>query len=182
MRVMYRRGLLTAAGTLAAATLARKPRAEDLADPSALVPTLPRRAPPAFVFTSADGTEHRLDEFAGHGMVINMWATWCVPCVAELPALDALSAELARDDIAVLPLSSDRGGAGVVQKFYAAHGLTHLPVLLDPKGAAARAWGLQGIPTTFVIDRHGLECARLEGAADWSKAAGRIRHLVGGKV
>ena len=73
-------------------------------------------------------------------MVINLWATWCVPCVEEMPSLAALSKTLAPDDIAVLPLSSDRGGARVVEAFYQEHGITGLPVLLDPKGAAARAW------------------------------------------
>ena len=67
-------------------------------------------------------------------MVINLWATWCVPCVAEMPALAALSKALAPDDIAVLPLSSDRGGASVVQAFYEEHAITGLPVLLDPEG------------------------------------------------
>ena len=51
-------------------------------------------------------------------MVINLWATWCVPCVEEMPSLAALSKTLAPDDIAVLPLSSDRGGARVVEAFY----------------------------------------------------------------
>ena len=115
-------------------------------------------------------------------MVINLWATWCVPCVAEMPSLAALSKALAPDDIAVLPLSSDRGGARRVEAFYQEHGITGLPVLLDPKGAAARAWHARGIPTSLIIDKKGRERARLEGSADWSTpaAARLVRKLVAG--
>ncbi len=84
-----------------------------------------------------DGATHHLSEFKGRGMVVNMWATWCAPCVAEMPSLEALSKALAPQDIAVLPLSSDRGGAERLQAWYQAHGITALPVLLDPKGAMA---------------------------------------------
>jgi thiol-disulfide isomerase/thioredoxin len=136
--------------------------------------------PPDISFTDAEGAEHHLAEFAGHGMVINLWATWCVPCVAEMSPLAKLAQTLAPEDIAVLPLSSDRGGAPVVRRFYESHGITALPVLLDPKSAVAHAWGVNGIPTTVVIDKQGRERGRLEGAADWStpQAAAGIRLLV----
>jgi thiol-disulfide isomerase/thioredoxin len=176
-----RRFILAAGGTLAAALIARKPRAKELNDlAEVLEPTDPPVVAPDIVFVSEDGKEHHLAEFRGHGMVINLWATWCVPCVAEMPALAALSKALAPDDIAVLPLSSDRGGAAVVQSFYRGHGISGLPVLLDPKGAAAHAWHARGIPTSFIIDKQGRERARLEGSVDWSTAAAaaRVRKLV----
>jgi thiol-disulfide isomerase/thioredoxin len=103
-------------------------------------------------------------------MVINLWATWCAPCVAEMPSLDALARALAPRDVAVLPLSSDRGGAAVVQAWFRDHGIAALPVLLDPKGTLARAWQARGIPTTVLVNRQGLGCARLEGSADWDSA------------
>ena len=182
MPLMMRRSLLAAGGTLAAGLIARKPRAEirlgDLA--GHLTMTEPPAPPPDIVFVSVDGGEHHLTEFVGHGMVINLWATWCVPCVAEMPSLAALSKTLAPDDIAVLPLSSDRGGVKVVEAFYPDHAIMGLPVLLDPKGAAARAWSAHGIPTSLIIDRKGRERARLEGSADWSTpaAAETVRRLV----
>ena len=128
-------------------------------------------AAPDIIFVAADGSEHHLADFAGHGMVINLWATWCVPCVAEMPSLAALSKTLAPDDIAVLPLSSDRGGARRCEAFYQEHEITGLPVLLDPKGGRRRTWQVRGIPTSLIIDKQGRERARLEGAADWATPA-----------
>ena len=181
MSLITRRAVLAAAGSLATTVLLRKPlAAEELGGMSELRLTEPPVRPPDIAFVAADESEHRLSDFLGHGMVINFWATWCAPCVAELPALSALARALAPDDIAVMPLSSDRGGAAVVTGFFARHGITGLPVLLDPKGAAGRSWGVDGIPTTVVIDKQGRERARLQGAADWAspQAAARIRALV----
>ncbi len=180
--MISRRILLAGGGTLAAAVIARKPRAaDDLQDlAQALVLAKPPVPAPNIDFTAADGSPHRLSEFRGHGMVINLWATWCAPCVAEMPALAALSKALAPDDIAVLPLSSDYGGARVVESFYQQHDITGLPVLLDPRSAAAHAFNVRGVPTSIVIDQQGRERARLEGSADWStpNAIATVRKLV----
>jgi hypothetical protein len=99
-----------------------------------------------------------------------------------MPSLAALSRTLAPDDIAVLPLSSDRGGARAVAAFYQEHDISGLPVLLDPKGAASHAWHARGIPTSVIVDKQGRERARLEGSADWSTsaAAAIVRKLVAG--
>jgi thiol-disulfide isomerase/thioredoxin len=184
MALITRRNMLLAAGgTLAVGLVPRKSRAEDLPDVAqALDLTNPPVPAPDITFIAADGTQHHLTEFIGHGMVINLWATWCAPCVEEMPSLAALSKTLAPDDIAVLPLSSDRGGVAVVRAFYQENGIGSLPVLLDPKGAAARAWHAHGVPTSIIIDRKGRERARAEGAADWSTpaAAAMVRKLVAG--
>ena len=110
-----------------------------------------------------------------------MWATWCVPCVREMPALDDLAALVAKDGIVVLPVSSDRGGAAVVQRFYADRGIKNLPVLLDPRSQMAHQLGVNGIPTTLLIDRGGNELGWLEGAADWSStdAVTVVRKIAG---
>jgi thiol-disulfide isomerase/thioredoxin len=180
--MILRRALLAGIGTVATAPFVRKLRAaERLPDlASALQKRQPPVAPPHIVFTDAAGAPHTLEEFRGHGMVINLWATWCVPCVAEMPALETLSRALAKYDIAVLPLSSDRGGIPKITAFYERAGITALPILLDPKGAAGQAFGAHGIPTTLIIDRQGREAGRVEGAADWSspQAAVLVRKLV----
>ncbi len=185
-RMALRLAWPAAIGTLAASALPRKPRAQTL-EPRTLEPlskgldrVSPPRDPPDAVFMTRDGATHHLGDFKGRAMVVNMWATWCVPCTAEMPSLDALSKALAPQDIAVMPLSSDRGGAAVVQAWYQAHGITALPVLLDPKGAMARAFNAPGIPTTVIINTAGQVVARIEGAADWSTpdAQALIRKLV----
>ena len=136
---------------------------------------------PAFTFQDAEGTEKSMANFSGQGVVINLWATWCPPCVAEMPALERLARSLAAERIAVLPLSSDRGGRAVVEAFYQRVGLTGLGIWLDPRGAAARAMGVRALPTTIIVDRSGQERARLEGDAAWDTApfVAAIRRLVG---
>jgi thiol-disulfide isomerase/thioredoxin len=182
--MIYRRlALAAAAGTLAATVWPRKPFAGSLPPlAESLGQVSPPEDPPDGVFVTQDGTSHRLAEFKGRGMVVNMWATWCVPCVAEMPSLEALSKTLAPEDIAVLPLSSDRGGGNAVEAWYQTHGITALPVLLDPKGALARAFNARGIPTTVIINTAGQVVARLEGAADWAspEAAALIQKLTAG--
>jgi thiol-disulfide isomerase/thioredoxin len=129
---------LAGAATLAATTLPRKLAAQAILSPKpdpivrlrgmeGLTPTEPPVAASDQGFTDADGKPVSIADFKGKGLVLNLWATWCVPCVAEMPALDALMERLAKEDILVLPLSSDRGGAPVVQKFYAAHNADHRP-------------------------------------------------------
>ncbi len=167
--IVPRRAVAAAAGgTLLAAALPRKPNAALPSIAGALNRLDPPQELPEGTFQTQDGTSHRLSDFKGRGMVVNLWATWCGPCVAEMPSLEALSRALAPLDIAVLPMASDRGGAGAVDAWYRQHGITALPVLLDPRGALARAFNARGIPTTIVINRANRIAARLEGAADWA--------------
>lgn len=176
-------GLALAAGTVAAAWPGGKSRAAALAPPGeGLEQVAPPVPPPDVAFTDAKGLSHHLGDFKGHGMVVNLWATWCAPCVAEMPSLQALSETLAPKDIAVLPLSSDHGGADAVEAWYRRHGITALPVLLDPGGAVAHAFGARGIPTTIIIDTAGMVVAKLEGAADWGTPDSQalVRRLVAG--
>jgi thiol-disulfide isomerase/thioredoxin len=136
---------------------------------------------PDFTFTDGEGAPRRVADFAGQGLLLNFWATWCPPCVAEMPALDRLQALLKPEGILVLPLSSDRGGRAQVAPFYARVELSHLGIWLDPRGAAGRLLGVRGLPTTVIVDRQGREVARLEGAAVWDAPdmMAAIRELVG---
>jgi thiol-disulfide isomerase/thioredoxin len=201
MNILARRAMLAgaaglaAAGTLATVLTQRKPAAPDMlrllpADEpgkvvlqsiAALRPTEPARPVPDLAFSDADGTAHHLAELAGSGVVLNIWATWCQPCIAEMPSLATLAQRLHGEPIVVLPLATDHGGAGVVERFLASHHVAGLPVRVDPTGEATQRLGLRGVPTTLIIDRAGRERARLEGAADWASdaALAAIRRLAG---
>jgi thiol-disulfide isomerase/thioredoxin len=175
-----RRSMMAAAGTVALAAPLGKLRAESLQGMDALHRLDPPK-PVDVQFTLADGSARSLADYAGKGIILNMWATWCVPCVAEMPSLAAFASVVAQSGIVVLPLSSDRGGAPIVSKFYKDLGVQNLPVLLDPKSAAAHALNVRGIPTTLIIDRRGKEVAWTEGSVNWATddAVAVIRKLVG---
>ncbi len=139
------------------------------------------QALPAFTFTDGEGAERSVADFAGQGLLLNFWATWCPPCVAEMPALDRLHAMLKAEGFSVLALSSDRGGRAQVAPFYARVELRHLGIWLDPRGAAGRLLGVRGLPTSIIVDRQGQEVARLQGAAEWDapEMVAAIRDLIG---
>jgi thiol-disulfide isomerase/thioredoxin len=154
-------GLTVQSSTLAADS---PPNSEFARDFSLLVPPVPA---PLEVFTDLGGARVRLADFEGRFLLVNFWATWCAPCVREMPALERLQAKLADEGLHVLAVSIDRGGAKVVEPFAARLGLTGLPLYLDPKSALARAFGIAGLPTTFLIDAEGQVIRALSGAAEW---------------
>lgn len=182
LRLSRRRvSALAAAGATLAAALPGRQAALAQGTNGKLVETEPPAPAPAFSFTDAEGKEHGVADFLGQGLVVNLWATWCPPCVAEMPALDRAQVALAEEGVKVLALSSDREGRAKVEPFYRERGIRHLGLWLDPRGAATRALGARGLPTTVVIDRKGRERARLVGPAEWDKPEmlAAIRRLVG---
>ena len=135
-----------------------------------------------FTFTDAAGKPLRLADFAGKAVLLNLWATWCGPCVREMPAIDRLQAALGGPTFQVVAMAEDRGGAAVVLPFLEKQGVKALAPYLDPPGAAATAFGIPGLPTTILIGRDGREIARLMGGADWDSPAMRaeIARLIAG--
>ncbi len=132
-------------------------------------PGKPGAALPAAPFVAADGSERPLEALRGKPLLVNFWATWCAPCVKEMPALDRLAAQPPAG-LQVLTLSADREGAAVVRQFYEANGIRNLPVALDKTGRVARAAGVSGLPTTILYDAQGREAGRVVGVAEWDAA------------
>lgn len=121
----------------------------------------------AIQFEDAQGQSRSLADFRGKIVLLNIWATWCVPCRKEMPALDRLQAILGGSDFEVVTLSTDRRGMDVVRKFYAEVGIRKLGMYLDSSAKATRELGVVGLPTTLLVDRKGREAGRLIGPAEW---------------
>jgi thiol-disulfide isomerase/thioredoxin len=119
----------------------------------------------AVAFEDGQGRAGTLADFKGRVVLVNLWATWCVPCRKEMPALDRLQAALDGPDFQIVPISLDRGGVETVHKFYTETGLQHLGMYLDVSGQSLRALGAIGLPTTLLLARDGSEIGRIVGPA-----------------
>ena len=135
--------------------------------------------PPPIAFVDEAGGKLSLADYRGKTVAVHFWATWCFPCRAEMPTMDALQRELG-DELIILPLSLDRSGAEFVRGYYEEHGLVTLPVMIDEKMAAGRALRVHGIPATVFINGEGAEVARVLGDRDWSDpdVVELVRHII----
>jgi len=130
---------------------------------------IPPRAALNYPFFDAQDGEHTTADYKGLGIVLNFWATWCSPCVREMPDLAHLKKLLKKDNITVLALSVDRGGASKILRFYKNQSLEDLDILIDKKSKLARKSGVRGLPVTILIDANGLERGRVTGIAPWDE-------------
>ena len=126
---------------------------------------------PELTFVTMDGQPASLQAFKGKVVVLNLWATWCVPCREEMPSLDRLQARFADQPVAVVALSVDRAGPERVRKFLDEIGVTRLQVYRDPKAASTRSLRVPGLPATILIDKQGREVGRVLGIAAWDGPA-----------
>ena len=118
-------------------------------------------------FNDPDGGETSLAEFAGRPVLLNLWATWCAPCVKELPTLDRLAAEQERAD--VLAVSQDSGPHASVEAFLASHKIVNLGAYQDSQSSLSGALGPDTVlPTTILFDAKGKEVWRYVGDLDWT--------------
>jgi thiol-disulfide isomerase/thioredoxin len=148
---------------------------------AAFRPSAEPKLAPDTRFRTLEGAEVGFESFAGKVALVNFWATWCAPCVKEMPSLDRLQAKLGTEKFVVLTLSADLQGAPVVRQFFEVNGLKNLIPYLDPRGLAARAFAIRGLPTSILLDGKGRELGRLEGDAEWDQpeALALIRHYLG---
>ena len=144
------------------------------------IPASPPAQAPAVSFVDLAGNTVSLAEFAGKFVLVNLWATWCEPCLREMPSLERMQSRLG-DKITVVAISEDRGGNKTVEPFIDKLGLKSFKTYLDPKSDAGRAFRVEGLPTSFLIDREGRVLGRVDGAAEWDspKLLGVLRSFLG---
>jgi thiol-disulfide isomerase/thioredoxin len=126
----------------------------------------PRPAPDT-PFVDAAGAQRTLADFRGRWVLVNLWATWCAPCLEEMPALDRLQAKLGGPEFEVVAISLDREGREVAERYRRELGLQHLAFYQDSTMRMTGAFRAPGLPATMLIDPEGREIARLLGPAEW---------------
>lgn len=123
------------------------------------------RAAPDFTIEDLQGVTHSLSDYKGKVLVINFWATWCPPCVKEMPSLQQAWEQLRGEDIAVLAINmgeQKQAIEGFIQKYP-----VELPILLDKEFDMADAWSVTGLPTTYVVDPEGQIVSQVIGERQW---------------
>ena len=140
----------------------------------------PPRPAPQTPFLAGNGAEVKLGDFQGRVLLVNFWATWCAPCIRELPSLDRLQLKLGGEGLLVLAISQDRGGAEIARPFLEKLGIHRLGLFLDSKMRLGRALGIRALPWSLLIDREGRIVGELPGYAEWDSDEGiaLIRHYL----
>ena len=126
------------------------------------------KIPPKATFVDDQGAQKTLKDMRGKVVLVNFWATWCAPCVREMPALDALQKRLGGQHFDVLAISSDRAGALAIRQFYKKTGVSALKIYLDPGARMQRKFGANSLPTSVLIDRSGRMVGHVVGPAEWA--------------
>ena len=133
---------------------------------------------PDFTLTALDGSSFTLSEHRGEVVVLNFWATWCIPCLAEMPTFEALHQELGDDGLQIVGISQDTGGADEIRPFADQLGVTY-PLLPDPAfNVSARYGGIPVLPTTIVVDREGRIARSEYGALTRKKLLALLDGLI----
>ncbi|MEG3087509.1 TlpA family protein disulfide reductase [Sphingomonas sp. PB4P5] len=124
-------------------------------------------AAPTLPFQAPDGSKTSIAAFAGKPVLVNLWATWCAPCVAEMPTLDRVA-----ERMQVVAISQDLGGAAKVDPFFAKAGLKNIKRYLDPGVTLSVAYQAS-LPTSILYDAAGKEVWRMTGGMDWTSETAR---------
>lgn len=123
---------------------------------------------PDEVFFGPDGKEARFSDFKGKPLLVNLWATWCAPCVVELPSLQKLKDQYG-DKMQVIAVSVDAGkDEKAISSFLEKRGIGDFAAYSDKDSALSRKVNIRGLPTSFLVGRDGLILYRFEGDADWT--------------
>ncbi len=146
------------------------------------LPNAERMEAPAYRLKTLDGQNRTLRQDRGKVVLVNFWATWCPPCLREMPAMQRLYEKFRGRGFEVVAVSVDQGNSEAVRKFVNNLKLS-FPIVLDPDQVTKQAYRVRALPTTFLIDRLGRVVALGMGAREWDGEAafGLIEHLLGEK-
>jgi peroxiredoxin len=122
---------------------------------------------PDFTFPDLNGRNISLSDHKGQVVLLNIWATWCGPCVYEMPSMEKLYNEFKGQNFEILAVSIDTGGRDIVAPFMKKLKLT-FPALLDPKGTIKTLYGVTRIPESYIIDKQGILIGKVIGGRDWA--------------
>ncbi len=125
------------------------------------------RPAPNFEFPGLDGKMVRLSDYRGKVVLVNIWATWCPPCIEEMPSMEKLYNELHRENFEILAVSIDAVGIEAVGPFIKAYKLT-FPALIDREGTIRNSYRTTGVPESFIIDREGILVKKIIGPLNWA--------------
>lgn len=124
------------------------------------------QATPQMEFKGEDDSLYNLSQFKGKVILVNIWATWCKPCLEEMLALDRLQKKLRQHNIEILPVSVDNKSVQEIEVFYDKLKVKHLPILIDQKRSYSQN-DIMGLPSTLILNKEGQEVGRVVGAIDW---------------
>lgn len=127
---------------------------------------------PGFQLPELNGERVSLESYRGQVVLIHFWATFCIPCLKELPDLETLWRQYNRQGVVVLGIAADRGSQDVVQDFSSRAGVT-FPVLLDPDGEVRNRYEVTALPMTYLVGRDGRISGRAFGTREWTGPQGR---------
>jgi len=122
---------------------------------------------PNFILRGLDGKMVSLSDHRGHVVLVNIWATWCPPCVDEMPSMEKLYQELKGENFEILAISIDALGEKAVAPFMKKYNLS-FPALMDPDGTVKTLFQTTGVPESFIINQEGILIEKVIGPKDWA--------------
>jgi thiol-disulfide isomerase/thioredoxin len=124
-------------------------------------------APDDVPIFDANNDKHYFEEYEGKTLLVVFWASWCAPCVQEMVDLDILQKDFRKLPFAVLAISEDYQGVKAIESFYKINNIRHLPILYDYRNSLFNAFGVAGMPTSFLINEDGMNVATFKGLVNW---------------
>lgn len=133
-------------------------------------PLKPGHPAPNFTFPGLNGKMVSLADYRGHAVLVNVWATWCPPCVDEMPSMEKLYQELKGENFEILAVSIDALGTKAVAPFMKKYNLS-FPALMDPEGTIKTLYQITGVPESFIINKQGILVEKIIGPREWATPA-----------